>query len=52
MQQLELEDLAAVLAAKEFGADLGNSVNQSINTLVKILTCSSSSELSLQQRVE
>jgi hypothetical protein len=40
------------LAVKEFGGDLGQDLNQSMNGLVKILTSPSSADFTLQQRVD
>jgi hypothetical protein len=50
VQLTELEDLAAIIAIKEFGADLGPSNNAHVDNLVKVLTAPTSHELSLQQR--
>lgn len=49
-QLLELENLASIIAAREYGADLGSSFNQSVDSLVKILI-NPSRELTIQQRV-
>lgn len=49
-QLSELEDLASIIAVREYGADLTANFNQSVDSLVKILT-STSRELTIQQRV-
>lgn len=51
MQVAELEDLAAILALKEYGVDIGSPSNQTIDNLVKVLTTPTNADLTLQQRV-
>jgi len=46
-QLSELEDLASIIAAREYGADLTATLNQSVDSLVKILT-NPSRELTIQ----
>ena len=51
-QLAELEDLAGIIATREFGADLGNVFNQTVDNLVKILITSTSNDLNIKQRVD
>lgn len=49
-QLAELEDLAHILAAKEYSVDLGAALNQNVDNLVRLLT-TSTNDLSLKERV-
>lgn len=49
-QLAELEDLAEIIAAREYGVDLPPKFNQSVDSLVKTLT-TSSRELTIKERV-
>lgn len=52
MQLAELEELANILAIREYGGDLGFLLNQNVDNLVRLLTTPTSGDLTLQQRVE
>lgn len=50
-QLVELEDLAALIASREYGADVGEKSNATIDNLVKVLTSSSAANMTLKNRV-
>lgn len=50
-QLTELEDLAALIASREYGADVGEKSNASVDSLVKILTAQSLANMTLKERV-
>ena len=50
-QLTELEDLAALIASREYGADIGEKQNSAVDNLVKILPLQSLGNLTLKERV-
>ena len=50
-QLLELEEIAAMIAAKEYLVDLGFLFNQNVDNLVRVLTTPTSADLTLQERI-
>lgn len=48
---VELEDLAVLLASREFGADIGETQNAVVDNLIKLLITQPVSNLSLKERV-
>lgn len=51
-QLAELEDLASILAAKEYLLDLGLQSNMNVDNIGRILTTPTSADLTLKQRIE
>lgn len=51
-QLVELEDLAGIIAAKEYAVDLGFLLNQNVDNLVRVLTTPTSNDLTFKQRID